>query len=160
RPNGHVHDWVNEFNKGRPANVWYGRDWTKLRPDLDYVKYSGPDDVAAEDIGWDQGRTFPHPMKGGLDRPGRSYYEAVGNSPYGNDLLLDLAKRAIVAEGLGSRNVPDLLCLSFSANDTIGHCWGPDSQEVFDVTMRSDLVVKDLLRYLDDRVGRGRYVLA
>ena len=160
RPNGRPHSWVTKFNDNAPAAGWFGKDWVKLRPLLDYAKYSGPDDVPAEDLGWDQGRTFPHAMKGGLDEPGKSYYEAVGNSPYGNELLLELAKRAIDAEGLGRNQVPDLLCLSFSSNDGIGHSWGPDSQEVLDVTLRSDLIVKELLTYLDAKVGRGRYVLA
>jgi predicted AlkP superfamily pyrophosphatase or phosphodiesterase len=160
RPNGQVHPWVAKFNNGRPANAWFGKDWTRLRPDLDYVQQSGPDDVAAEDTGWEQGRTFPHAMTGGLDKPGQSYYEALGNSPFGNELLLDLAKRAITAERLGCHDVPDLLCLSFSSNDTVGHCWGPDSQEVLDMTLRTDRIVKDLLNYLDAKVGRGRYVLA
>ena len=160
RPNGRPHPWVTQFNDGRPADQWFGRDWARLRPDLDYTRASGPDDVAAEGIGWGQGRTFPHPMTGGLSKPGRSYYEALGNAPYGNTLLLELAKRAIDAERLGQKDAPDLLCLSFSCNDMIGHVWGPDSQEVLDVTLRSDDLVKALLNHLDAKVGRGRYVVA
>src|SRR5262249_48816100 len=48
------HPWVSEFNKGRPADKAFGRDWVRLRPDLDYAKYSGPDGVAAEGTGYDQ----------------------------------------------------------------------------------------------------------
>ena len=51
--------------------------------------------------------------------------------------------------------MPDLLCLSFSSNDLVGHCWGPDSQEVFDMTLRTDRQVKKLLDRLDVRVGQG-----
>src|SRR5262249_32904654 len=57
-------------------------------------------------------------------------------------------------------DTPDLLCLSFSCNDPIGHTWGPDSQEVLDVTLWSDRVVRNLLAVLDAKVGQGRYVLA
>jgi hypothetical protein len=160
RPNGQVHSWVAKFNRSRPVDAWFGKDWNRFRPELDYVQHSGTDGVDAKDTGWGQGRTFPHAMKGDLEKPGKSFYEALGNSPYGNELLLDLAKRAISAEGLGRHDVPDLLCLSFSANDTVGHCWGPDSQEVFDMTLRSDRIVKELLEYLDAKVGKGRYVLA
>jgi hypothetical protein len=155
-----LHPWLAEFNRGRSADRWFGQAWDRLRPDLDYVRYSGPDDVAGKSSGWKQGRTFPHPMTGGLKKPGKTYYEALENSPFGNDLLLSLAKRAIDAEHLGDRDVPDLLCLSFSSNDTVGHCWGPDSQEVLDITLRSDQIVKGLLDHLDNHVGRGRYVLA
>jgi hypothetical protein len=152
--------WVAEFNAARPAARWFGRDWTRLRGDVDYVRYSGPDDVPAEGKGIMQGRTFPHPLTGGLREPGPRYYEALYNSPFGNDLLLDLVTRAIDAGHLGNHDVPDLLCVSFSCNDPIGHCWGPDSQEVLDVTLRSDQIVKALLAHLDARVGKGRYLLA
>jgi hypothetical protein len=83
----------------------------------------------------------------------------VTNTPYGNELLLAFARQALTAERLGQGEVPDLLLLSFSSNDLIGHTWGPDSQEVLDVTLRSDLIVKDLLEALDAQVGRGQYLL-
>jgi hypothetical protein len=155
-----LHPWVAAFNDTRPADRWFDKDWTKLRPDLDYAAHSGPDDAPGEGTGYLLGRTFPHPMRGGAKAPGQEYYEALEYSPYGNELLLEFAKRAIDAEGLGRNPVPDLLCLSFSSNDTVGHSWGPDSQEVLDITLRSDLVVKELLDYLDAKVGRGKYVVA
>ncbi len=152
-------EWMREFNDSGAADRWFGRDWTRLRADLDYTRHSGADDVAEEGTGVDQGRTFPHPMTGGLKTPGPRYYEALINSPFANGLLLDLAKKAIDAEQLGQRDAPDLLCLSFSANDNVGHCWGPDSHEVLDTTLRSDLIVKDLMEYLDAKAGKDRYLL-
>jgi predicted AlkP superfamily pyrophosphatase or phosphodiesterase len=156
-----VHPWVEEFDRGRPADFWFGRAWRRLRPDLDYQKYSGPDDVAGEGVGFkkSQGRTFPHPMTGGAKQPGTDYYETLTFSPFGNDLLLELARKAIDTEKLGAGGTKDLLCLSFSSTDLVGHVWGPDSQEVFDTALRDDLVVKELLNYLDARVGKGRYLL-
>jgi len=153
------HSWVDEFNKQRPADKYFGKDWTKLRGDVDYAMHSGPDDVASEGIGYKQGRTFPHPMTGGLNKPGKNYYEAFTYSLYGNEVLLELAKRAIDGEKLGQGEGCDLLCLSFSSNDYVGHCWGPDSQEVLDITLRSDLIIKQLLGYLDAKIGRDRYLL-
>jgi hypothetical protein len=152
--------WVKQFNQSRRADHWFGQDWTRLNPDLDYVRYSGPDDVPGEGTGVAQGRTFPHPLTGALPKPGFAYYEALTCSPFGNELLLELTRRAIEAESLGQREVPDLLCVSFSSNDLIGHIWGPDSQEVLDVTLRSDLVVQELLDLLDAKVGKGNYLLA
>ena len=154
-----LHAWVQQFNKERPADKYFGQDWTRLDPSLDYVKWSGPDDGPGEGTGYKQGTTFPHPMTGGLDKPERNFYEAFTNSPYGNEVLLELAMRAIDAEKLGQRDVCDHLCLSFSSNDLVGHCWGPDSQEVLDITLRSDLIIKKLLNYLDTKVGKGKYVL-
>jgi predicted AlkP superfamily pyrophosphatase or phosphodiesterase len=153
------HTWVKQFNQEKPADAWLGKSWQRLRPDLDYVKYSGPDDVAAEGTGYEQGVTFPHPFLKGKDAKKPTYYDAVTNSPAGSELLLALASRALDAEQLGRRGVTDLLCLGFSSNDLIGHSWGPDSQEVLDITLRSDLVMKELLDTLDAKVGKGRYVI-
>jgi hypothetical protein len=154
------HAWVADYNAGRPADRWFGKEWTRLDPRLDYEKYSGKDDAPGEGKGSAQGVTFPHPFDGGPKKSQAVYLEALYDSPFGNDLLLELAVRAIDAERLGRRDTPDLLCLSFSCNDPIGHTWGPDSQEVLDVTLRTDLIVRDLLAALDAKVGRGRYVLA
>jgi predicted AlkP superfamily pyrophosphatase or phosphodiesterase len=155
-----LHPWVAEFNRARSADRWFGKAWERFRPDLEYLFYSGPDDVAAEGKGFGQGRTFPHPMMGGKNRLSEDYYQALVTSPYGNELLLELALRAIDAEHLGCGDAADFLSVSFSSNDLIGHCWGPDSQEVLDVTLRSDQVVQRLLEHLDAKVGKGRYVLA
>jgi len=158
----HLDDWVEAFNKEKRADRWFGKDWLRLRTDIDYEKYSGPDDAPGESLGYSnalQGRTFPHPMDGGLKQPGKSYYEVLYASPFGNELLLDLVERAVDAQQLGSHETPDLLCVSFSGTDPVGHAWGPDSQEVLDGVLRADLIVKRLLEQLDAKVGKGRYVL-
>lgn len=158
----HPQSWVNEFNAGRPIDRWFNATWTRLRPEIDYDKYSGPDDVAAEAFGIakKQGRIFPHPMNGGLSKPGKEFFDTVETSPYGNDLVLEFALRALEAENLGHHDATDFFSVSFSSNDLIGHNYGPDSHEVMDVTLRSDLIVRDLLNALDRRVGKGNYLLA
>ena len=142
------HPWVGAFNRAGQVKTYLGRPWDRLRPQLDYQKFSGPDNFAFEGTGYEQGRLFPHPT---------SSTWAVECSPNGNDLLLSFAKAAVLQEKLGQQDVPDLLCLSFSANDLIGHSYGPDSQEVLDITLRSDLIVKELLSFLDANVGRDNY---
>jgi hypothetical protein len=156
------HAWVTEYNHTKPADRWFTSQWTKVRGDLNYEKHSGPDDVSAEGTGIvrKQGRTFPHPMNAGLKQPGRDYYDTVTCTPFGNDLLLDFALRGLEAENLGAGEVPDFLSVSFSSNDLLGHYYGPDSQEVLDVTLRSDLIVRDLLNALDRKVGKGKYYVA
>jgi len=149
--------WVAEFNKIGMAESYYGKDWVKLRSDLNYEEIAGPDDGIGEGSGTAQGVTFPHSMTGGEPNLTGKYYEALANSPFGNELLLALAKQCVIAEKLGEDDVPDLLSVSFSSNDLIGHTWGPDSQEVFDVTLRSDLIVAEFLHFLDGKVGAGNY---
>jgi hypothetical protein len=155
---GWPHSWVSAFNKAGVIDRWLGRSWDRLHPDLDYEPWSGPDDVPGEG-GRAFTRTFPHRLEA-IKGEKQAYYNALITSPFGNDLLLELTRRAIAAEKLGQHSTPDLLCVSFSSNDLVGHVWGPDSQEVLDVTLRSDRIVRDLLGILDDAVGKDRYVLA
>ncbi|WP_162542150.1 alkaline phosphatase family protein [Gemmata obscuriglobus] len=155
-----VHPWVADFNKIKPAERWRGKTWDRFRADLDYAKLSGPDDVSGESKGAaGQGRVFPHPFEPADPKTKPAYLNAIYTSPFGNDLLLELAETAVTAEKLGADDVPDLLSLSFSSNDAVGHAWGPDSQEVLDVTLRSDRIMKRLLDTLDSKVGKGKYVL-
>lgn len=157
---GHLPGWVADFNAGRPAEQWRGKIWDRLRPELDYVKLSGPDDVVGESLGAaGQGRVFPHPFEPADPKAKSAYLSAIYASPFGNELLLAAAEAALGAENLGGDDVPDLLTLSFSSNDAVGHAWGPDSQEVLDVTLRSDQIMSRLLQALDAKVGKGGYVL-
>ena len=156
----------------RSPTAGSARSGRAFRTDIDYEKWSGPDKVAGEGKGitvtakddpakgWNQGVTFPHPNTGGRARPGKEYYECLANSPFGNELLLELAKKCVTAEQLGLDDAPDLLVVSFSSNDLIGHTWGPDSQEVLDVTLRSDVLIANLLHFLDDHVGKDQYLFA
>lgn len=162
-------DWVTAFNASGKAESYFGTDWTRRLSEEKANALAGPDKGDGEGTGAGQGVTFPHPMTGGKDKEGKpfadvrsagaKYYEALANSPFGNDLLLAFAKRCIDAEGLGADDVPDLLTVSFSSNDLIGHCWGPDSHEVLDCTLRSDAVLAELLTHLDEKVGQGKYAV-
>lgn len=156
-----THQWITDFNKEKPAEQWRGKTWDRFRTDLNYAKLSGPDDVNGESRGASgQGRVFPHPFEPSDQKVKPAYLSALYASPYGNELLFKLAEKAIQSESLGSHDVPDLLTLSFSSNDAVGHAWGPDSQEVLDITLRSDRIMKRLLDTLDKNVGKGKYVLA
>jgi predicted AlkP superfamily pyrophosphatase or phosphodiesterase len=154
-----VHPWVEELNKRRVADRWFEKTWDRLRPDVDYTTFAGPDLVLGEGKGARQGVTFPHPIDGGLKRPGKAYYEALYTSPFGNDFLLELVKACVTGEKLGHHETPDLLTISFSSNDAVGHVWGPDSQEVLDTTLRTDRMLAELLHFLDESVGKGKYTL-
>jgi hypothetical protein len=149
-------DWVAAFNRSGEADRWAGRTWERLRPAADYDRFAGPDDGPGEGTGKKQGKTFPHPFP---PAAGPDYYEAVANSPAGNDLLLAFTKACLTAEKLGTRPVPDLLSVSFSSNDLVGHTWGPDSHEVLDITLRSDRLMADLLAHLDATVGPDQYAV-
>lgn len=153
-------DWVKDFNRSKVMDQWFEKQWTKLRPDIDYKQYSGIDDAPGEGRTSGRGIEFPHSLAGEKNKIGPEYYASIVCSPYGNQLVLDFAKQCIENEKLGQGSVPDLLTISFSSNDIVGHAYGPNSQEVLDITLRSDLIMADLLSYLDDKIGKGNYSLA
>ncbi len=88
-----------------------------------------------------------------LDESGEKLYNEVYDSPFGNELLEAFAERAVDAEKLGQRGVTDLLTISFSSNDAVGHALGPDSPEVHDISVRTDRTLGKLFQFLDARVG-------
>ncbi|HTT64174.1 MAG TPA: alkaline phosphatase family protein [Bryobacteraceae bacterium] len=97
-----------------------------------------------------------------LDRtlPGdATVYAALEGSPFGNELVERFAETAIAAEKLGQRNATDLLALSFSANDYVGHAAGPDSPEVREMSIQTDRVLGKLFRFLDTTVGMGNILV-
>ncbi len=158
------HSWATKFNKGRMADQWLDKTWERFHPNLKYDDHTGPDDFAFEGNGYRQGQVFPHKLQLGNSKDTKAnkknFYDAVTCSPMGNDLLLAFAKTAIESEKLGQTESVDLLCVSFSSNDLIGHAWGPDSHEVLDVTLRTDALIKDFLTYLDEKVGKDNYYFA
>lgn len=153
--------WAQRWNDARKADAYFGRTWERLLPVAEYDKTQGPDDMEGEDDKSGRlGRVFPKKITGGLTAPGPDFYSALENTPYDNELVVDFAEALITEEKLGGReDTTDLLCLGFSANDHIGHLWGPDSHEVMDVTLCTDRLIAAFLRFLDERVGQGRYLV-
>jgi len=94
-----------------------------------------------------------HWMSEHFDQTGEKLYNAVYDSPFGNELEEAFAERAVEAEKLGQRGVTDLLTISFSSNDAVGHALGPDSPEVHDISVRTDQVLGKLFQFLDAKVG-------
>ena len=88
-----------------------------------------------------------------------SVYAVLEGSPFGNELVESFAERAIQVEKLGQRNVTDLLAVSFSANDYVGHAAGPDSPEVKEMSIQTDRVIGKLFSFLDAAVGMGNVLV-
>src|SRR5262245_26139853 len=147
--------WVTKFNSTRPADKFFGAKWERLLSEPEYLKRAGPDAPPWENIG--QGTndtiTFPHVITGGVQAPGPAFYGALDFSPFSNDLLVSFAEQAMVNENLGQDEDTDILTISFSANDYVGHRFGPYSQEVMDMSLRVDRQIGSLLDFVDAKVG-------
>jgi predicted AlkP superfamily pyrophosphatase or phosphodiesterase len=128
--------WVEEFNRRRLPDTYAGKSWEPLRK-------SGSGAPLA---------TMPA-------ETGPKLYDALEPTPFGNEVLEAFAETAVDALKLGQRGATDLLTVSFSANDSVGHEHGPDSAQVHDMCLRTDVLLGRFLDFLDRRVGAGRFLV-
>lgn len=153
--------WVSDFNGMDKGDDYLDRTWNTLYPIATYTE-SAPDDNPYESIL--QGKTsptFPYDFKAM-----RKEFKASGNeyqllwmSPWGNTMLTDFAEAAVTNEELGKGDATDMLCISYSVTDVMGHTFGPQSVEVEDIYLRLDQDLKRLMEFLDEQVGKNEYVL-
>ncbi len=113
-----------------------------------------PDDYHGEAD--EHGRSSGHPLNSG-DQAARA--EQIRYSPYLDTATAALTKQVFLAEQLGQRGVTDLLAVSFSATDTVGHLYGPFSAEAEDALAVLDAEIGQLLALLDESL-EGDYLLA
>jgi predicted AlkP superfamily pyrophosphatase or phosphodiesterase len=158
--------WVDSFNAAHPTDDYFGRKWERLLPDeAEYLRRAGADAPPWETLRGDaEGRdtnTFPHVVTGGASAPGKDFYRfGFENSPFSNDQLVSFTEQAITSENLGADDDTDVLTVSFSANDYVGHRFGPYSQEMMDVTLRVDRQISALLDFVNGRVGLQNTLVA
>ena len=92
--------------------------------------------------------------------PGPQFYNSVDASPFGDELLQAFALRALTAEDLGTGSKTDLLTVSYSSVDYVGHRDGPDSEEIHDMVKRVDKLIGALIDAAEARSGRGSVLVA
>ncbi len=151
--------WIAAFNAEKRAQAYFGRTWDRLLPIAIYDKVQGPDDGPGETVNFGFTRVFPKKVDGGKPALSPAFFDAYENSPYSTEVLGAFAERAIVEEKLGHHPATDLLAVSFSQTDAIGHSYGPDSHEVMDSFLRLDRVLASLLDTLDREVGLKHCVI-
>jgi predicted AlkP superfamily pyrophosphatase or phosphodiesterase len=125
--------WVQAFNKGTAVSKYASAKWTAEGAATPFV-------------------TLPAVL-------GKPYYEAMIATPYGNDMLEAFTEDAIKEEHLGKHSGTDVLAVSFSSNDLLGHQVGPDAPEVRDMCIQTDRVLGRLLRAVEAAAGAGNYVV-
>lgn len=121
--------WLVAFNARRVPARAAGLTWEPLLPADSYPE---PDSAPWENGGVDL--TFPHRMP--VDTA--DAVRAFSSMPWMDQLTLDLALEGIQAARLGRGPAPDILGISLSATDAIGHDWGPYSREIHDQILRLD----------------------
>jgi len=143
-------DWVTAWNARGGAAALAGREWSLLLPASQYGE--------ADSAPWepeDHSAVFPHRISPDPAlAPGDASY-----TPWMDSLTLDLALEGSARLRLGRRSRPDLLAVSLSAVDYVGHRYGPDSREIHDHLLRVDRWLGTFLDSLASQVAPGRLLV-
>jgi len=147
-------EWMAGFNNNRWADTFIKQQWNTMYP-IESYKLSLADDNPYEGkLKGEKAPVFPHIAK----QDGKGY-GALRYLPGGNTIVLKAAKACINAEGLGKDDITDMLCISLSTPDYVGHMFTPNSIEAEDMYLRLDAELASFFNYLDRKVGEGNYTL-
>ncbi len=125
-------EWVKQVNQDRPTYKYLGVEWTAVdaKPgDKPFCTMTAGSEI--------------------------KFCGAIEATPFGNELLEDFAEKAIASEQLGAHDDTDILAVSLSSNDYVGHGAGPDAPEVRDMAIRTDQLLGRLMDFIDARLGAG-----
>jgi predicted AlkP superfamily pyrophosphatase or phosphodiesterase len=144
-------DWVNAFNARQLPRQYAAQWWELVLPDSAYP----PDSVPTETAG--RNYLFPHPFP--LDSAAAA--RSLPAYPMMDDVTLQFALAGINARGLGDTpGRTDLLAVSLSSTDAVGHAYGPDSRELQDQIVRLDRYLGAFLDSLYTLRDSSRIVIA
>jgi predicted AlkP superfamily pyrophosphatase or phosphodiesterase len=149
----HLPKWVEAFNARRMPATYASRDWNLLLPERAYRE---PDSVPYENGGRDI--AFPHRA---MTDPRTAVDTAnIGHLPWMDEITLQFALAGVEALQLGTGHQMDVLSISLSTNDAVGHRFGPNSREVHDHVLRLDREIGAFLDSLFKLRDERRIVIA
>lgn len=149
--------WLEDFNAKELAKNYMEQRWELALPRSRYHLPLPDDNPYERSLAKELPPTLPLDLAA-LKEEGASY-NLLTYTPWGNTLTTDLALAAIAGEQLGQDALTDLLAISYSSTDMLGHRTGPRSLEIEDMFIRLDREVARLLAYLDAVVGEGAYTV-
>ncbi len=148
--------WVDDFNTSNKAASYF-KVWDTYY-DISTYTESGTDNNSFE--GGFKGKedaTFPYDLNS-LKAKNRNF-DILKATPFGNSLTTDFALAAINGERLGQDQFTDVITISYSSTDYVGHNFGVNSKEIQDTYIRLDKDLERLLQFLDANVGKGEYTV-
>lgn len=144
--------WVQQFNGNKWPDKYFAQGWNLLYPAATYLQSEQQNKPYINQM---FGKSFPYDLTGLIGKG----YSSLPYTPYGNTLTTEFAKAAIINEQLGADQFPDIVAISYSSPDYIGHSFGPNSLEAEDGFLRLDKELGGLLDFLDQKVGKNQYLL-
>lgn len=148
--------WVEAFNNKQLAKRYLSEPWNTLYPKDTYTESTSDKNEYEADVRPGVEATLPLNLPALYKKYG---YGIIRNTPFGNALTFDMAKAAVDGELLGADAETDLLTVSCSSTDYIGHQVGTHAIETEDTYLRLDKAIADFLSYLDTKVGKGNYLV-
>lgn len=149
-------EWVNDFNRKDVGRQLLMQDWNTLYPIETYT--ASTEDNTPFEKSLVRGEAPVLPLKTSeIFR--KSGYGIIRTTPYGNTLTFSMAKAALEGEKMGRNGSTDLLTVSLSSTDYIGHQFGTYAVETEDTYLRLDKDLADFLQTLDNTVGKGNYLV-
>ncbi|MFM2137791.1 MAG: hypothetical protein RJA57_98 [Bacteroidota bacterium] len=145
--------WVTGFNAVKYPDRYYENGWPLLYPAESY-RQSTADDKKYEGAPFGN-NVFPYDLKKYIGKD----YSKINVTPMGNTMTTEFALTALRNEKLGADSITDLLAISYSSTDYIGHSFGPNSVESEDAFLRLDADLGRLFQALDAAVGKGQYTV-
>ncbi len=145
-------DWAVRFNDSPRKDRYRGKAWSLQDPPETYI-FSHQDAREAERGYADLGTRFPHAYDNTSDS---RYYGGLRFTPAGDELTADFVRALIDNEAVGQRGETDVLAVSFSALDYVGHAFGTFSLEYEDQFRQVDRIIGELLEVIDQRIGLER----
>jgi arylsulfatase A-like enzyme len=130
--------WVQDFNSSQRAGKYWDREW--------------------KDASGNILRSTAHRKH--QDGSDAGFYEVVGSTPFANEYELEFAKELVVYENLGGGEKTDLLSISLSPNDILGHQVGPDSPEMAAMALALDRDLADFFNFLGHQIGLAKVWIA
>lgn len=149
--------WATDFNNLKKVDEYYKQGWDLSLPKEVYEKNCDADVNDYETGFYDEKVKINFPFD--LTKLIGKDYKRLFSIPQGNNLITEFAKETIKNEKLGADSITDILTLSFSTPDYIGHNFGPYSWESLDGYIKLDEVLADFFAYLDKQVGKDNYTL-
>jgi predicted AlkP superfamily pyrophosphatase or phosphodiesterase len=145
--------WVNDFNKRNLNDSLMKLDWNTLYPINTYTESTADNNLYEGATKGEAKPVFPHKTSIAGDKG------AIRSTPHGNTITRLMAQACIDGEQLGQKGETDFLAVSFSSTDYIGHQYAPNSIEIEDTYLRFDKELELFLNYLDQKVGKGNYIV-
>ena len=148
--------WVNEFNESDVVEKYF-KVWNTLYNIDTYIESGDDLNTFEGGFSFKETATFPYDLSVLKDE--NNSFDAFKSTAYGNNITTDFALAAIKGEALGEDNITDVLTISYSSTDAVGHNFGVNSKEVEDTYIRLDLDLERLFKVLDKKVGKGEYTV-